>query len=566
MQNYRTSFFKRTVTPFFVLLLVILTLALSMIYVTVLERMRISAEQNGSELARKTAQQTDAYLNDMDLLSQQICRSSDILNYFYFLKSEADPSNRFDKDVLKSIDISSTLKGLLAGRISDYNITIYNEYGDLISSREYKQNRTAVSTRLAATDYNERLSRITENGGIYILPPQKNEWTRENGLFFTLMRGLKNEYSDNVCGIIEVRCNVTLLRNILGTDITGDDRVLIADKSSGSVIFPVGFDGAYDEKNGYVTADMSMAGWSIALKIPEMAAGMVSLRLISIFLLIYLVLAAFIFVISVFLGRYITRPLSELTSYVKSIESADADVNIVDNNAIDEIKELEDSFGKMLSRLNHSVIQEKKMYSLALQAQMNPHFLYNSLSVIGAAGSEAGCESVSDMCIELSDMLRYVAAYEKVTVPLKEELQHTRNYLSLMKSRYEDNFTYSIDCDEELMNMAVPKLFIQPLAENCFNHGFREKEPPWFIGIELHGDPKGWELVISDNGTGISGEEIERIRTQLENAESEMSLGNIGGLGIVNTLLRLKMTHSKRLEYEITNDNGMIIKISARDE
>ncbi|MBQ3463180.1 MAG: hypothetical protein IJH36_08735, partial [Clostridia bacterium] len=73
-----------------------------------------------------------------------------------------------------------------------------------------------------------------------------------------------------------------------------------------------------------------------------------------------------------------------------------------------------------------------------------------------------------------------------------------------MKCRYEDYFTYTIEADEELMNMAVPKLTIQPLAENCFMHGFKGKEPPWNIDIQLRGNPKKWELTIQDNGTGIS--------------------------------------------------------------
>ena len=232
-------------------------------------------------------------------------------------------------------------------------------------------------------------------------------------------------------------------------------------------------------------------------------------------------------------------------------------------DAIDEIKELEDSFEKMLERMNSSIIQEKKAYALALQAQMNPHFLYNMLAVISSAGSEAGCDSVSTMCVELSDMLRYVAAYQKVTVPLKEEILHTKNYLALMKSRYEDYFSYKIDVSDDLMNIPVPKLFIQPLAENCFIHAFKEKEPPWNIDIKMIGTKDRWELIIKDNGSGISEERIAEIKDKIDKALNERQVGNIGGLGIVNTIVRLTMTHNKNLKYDIYNDNGMEIKIVA---
>ena len=502
----------------------------------------------------------------MDLIAQQLCRQTDLVNYFYNLQSEADPKNKFDTDILRSIELSSALKRVLVDRIADYNITIYNNYGDFISSRDYAVDKKALSERLTQDYYNEMLGRIAADGGTLILPPEKNMWTNERAMFITLIRALKNEYSDNVCGVIEVRCNISLLSNIIGADITGGDKVLIIDNTQGNVIFPVTYNENFAEQIGYVTSTVDSADWTIALKVQEVVTGGVSGRLIIIFISIYLLLALFIFVITDFLGRYITRPISELTQYVKSIDTPDTEIKMVNDEAIDEVKDLEDSFQKMLSRMNKSILQEKKAYSLALQAQMNPHFLYNSLSVIGAAGSEAGADTVYDMCIELSDMLRYVAAYEKVTVPLKEEIQHTKNYLSLMKSRYEDYFTYTIDVDDELLNMAVPKLIIQPLAENCFMHGFKGKEPPWNIDIQIRGNVKKWELSIQDNGTGISEENIAKINSQLENIEEEMPIGNIGGLGVVNTITRLKMTHSKRISYEITNDNGAVIKIFAEDE
>lgn len=197
---------------------------------------------------------------------------------------------------------------------------------------------------------------------------------------------------------------------------------------------------------------------------------------------------------------------------------------------------------------------------------MNPHFLYNTLAVIGSAGEEGGCENVSDMCLKLSDMLRYVTEYETVTVPLKDEIEHTKNYLSLMKSRYEDYFSYTIDVEKDLLNMPVPKLFIQPLAENCFKHGFKEKAPPWNISIKMRGVESVWTLEIKDNGTGISDEKIESISAQISKAISEKKFNDTAGLGIANTIIRLKMTHNEKIDYSITNDNGMKIKIVSGKE
>lgn len=110
--------------------------------------------------------------------------------------------------------------------------------------------------------------------------------------------------------------------------------------------------------------------------------------------------------------------------------------------------------------------------------------------------------------------------------------------------------------------MSVPKLCIQPLAENCFKHGFKNAEPPWNVDIEMHGKLKNWELIVKDNGTGIAEECISELKSKIDSAADEMNLGEIGGIGIVNTIVRLKILHNKEVKYQIYNDNGAVIRIT----
>ncbi|MBQ3463181.1 MAG: histidine kinase [Clostridia bacterium] len=422
MGKHRSKFLKRIVTPYFIMLLIVLSAAMVFVYTVVTERIKSSALENGQQLATKTAQQTDAYLSDMDLIAQQVCNQTEIVNYFYMLDTEADSANKFDTDMLKSIELSSALKRVLVDRMATYNITIYNNYGDFISSRDYITDKRNLPELLTENDYDGKIRLIENNGGNLILPPAINKWTNERAPCITLMRELKNDYSDRPCGIIEVRCDISVFPGAIGADNAAGDNVVVTDNGSGDVIYPLDYSENFGEQKGYVTATVNMADWTVAMRVQEVVTGGVSLWLILIFVVGYLVLAAFMFVFASFIGRYITRPIAELTKYVKTVDTPDMQPKPVSGEAIDEIQELEDSFGKMMSRMNKSILQEKKAYSLALQAPQNPHFLYNSLSVRGAAGSAAGADEVYDMCIELSDMLRYVAAYEKVTVPLKEEL------------------------------------------------------------------------------------------------------------------------------------------------
>ena len=353
-----------------------------------------------------------------------------------------------------------------------------------------------------------------------LLYPSENPWTESTREFITLKKSLKNDYSDTVCGIIEVRASVDRLEQMLHTEDNAE--ILICDRSNGKIIYPTVY--TERERSEYSSAFVNNANWEIMIRTPVSNTKTNIIFILSIFVALYAILLVFVFLISRTIGKEVIKPISQLANHVCKIDAPDDKMAHINDDAIDEIKELEDSFEKMLERMNSSIIQEKKAYALALQAQMNPHFLYNMLAVISN--------------------------------PYK-------NYLALMKSRYEDYFSYKIDVSDDLMNIPVPKLFIQPLAENCFIHAFKEKEPPWNIDIKMIGTKDRWELIIKDNGSGISEERIAEIKDKIDKALNERQVGNIGGLGIVNTIVRLTMTHNKNLKYDIYNDNGMEIKIVA---
>ncbi len=555
-----SQLFKKLVRPYFILLTVIISVATVIAYYASVSRVRNETVKSLRKLAERTAKLTDTFIDELDSLAVQVNHQPKITGFFYNIQSgDNDNSNYFDTDVLNSIDISSTLKDLLAGRTGDYNILIYNDKGDYVSSHNHAVNRDKIAEYLMSGSYTETLKAIRTKGEAMVYPPSVNPWTNSGSVYITLKTELKNEYSRESCGIIEVRASLSLLDELLSDGGNGG-QVLIRNLKNGEIIYP--YEHKDEENLSYITAPLGSVGWEAEIPYRDGVSGGFRLQLILLFAVLYIILISLMLAASVIIGKHVSEPILKLAGRVREIDTPEGKLKPTEG-AIDEIKELEESFNTMLKHMNNSLQREKKAYSLALQAQMNPHFLYNSLSVIGAAGLEAGADRVYDMCIELSDMLRYVAAYEKVTVQLKEEITHTKNYLSLMKSRYEDYFEYSIYVDETLFNMPVPKLFIQPLAENCFMHGFKEKEPPWKIEITMCGTRKNWELVIRDNGSGISRERINEIYKKEQKSSLDMTVSDIGGLGIVNTVIRLKITHNSDITYEIKNDNGTVIRITS---
>lgn len=558
----KSKLLRRIAMPYFIMLTVIISISMMIVYTSFITRAEGDAAIATHRLADRTAGQMRTYIDELILLAEQVNHQPIVTNTFHELSANSVKENSFDSDILKSINVSSALNALIFKRTADYNICVYNGDGDFISSQTYLIDKAALKKSLAGMDYAAELKRIEENGGVVILPPERNVRTNSEEEYITVMTALKNDYSDTAYGIIEVRGSLKMLDAMLKPKEQEGD-IFIRDRETGKIIYPSGF--VYDESDSdYAAAAVRDMQWEAAISYSQPTGY--GIRVFIIFFIIYILLLGFLFFISHIIGISITTPIARLSRRIKDINAPDVEIDLVEEQAIDEIKDLESSFENMLERVNNSMQQEKRAYSLALQAQMNPHFLYNSLAVIGAAGAESGCESVSDMCIELSDMLRYVTAYEKINVPLKDEIAHTENYLSLMKSRYEDNFSYAMDVDGELLDMTVPKLFIQPLAENCFKHAFRDVPPPWSISIKMTGTPRRWELVIKDNGAGISEERIAEIKERIETEAQSMSLSGTGGLGIVNTIARLKMTKSKRIEYSMYNDNGMGIRIAVFDK
>lgn len=565
-KKYRRSQLITNITkPYFILVSAVLLVAMVISYSFFIANAEINAERSARSIAQSEAKLAADFIEDLEFLANQVNRQPRITGFFYELYQNRDQGNEFDHNVLKSIDISSALYGMIRDRATDYDICIFNANGDFISSQIYVIDKNAVADGLSALDFDAAVSEIRNSGGYAVFPPSANEWVTNKSKYVTVRIAMQNELAVDAVAIIEVRGRADKPDFAAPLFEIDGAKMDVRHRITGDTLYSVG---TFDTSKTALHAVEPIEGteWEVDITYSNPVTAAYILRILLIFLAILAVLFGFIFFVTYTIGRSVTRPIMKLAHRVRAINAPDEQINVVDESALDEIRDLERSFDQMLDRVNRSAMQEKKAYSLALQAQMNPHFLYNTLSIIGAAGEDAGAENVSDMCVKLSDMLRYVASYEKITVPLKEEIAHTANYLSLMKSRYEEYFSYSISVDDELLNMAVPKLLVQPLAENCFKHGFKMSPPPWNIDIRLRGTNAHWELVIRDNGVGITDERAAEIRAKIDRAIAEMTLSDIGGVGLVNTIVRLKLTHSKKVDYSITHSGGALIRITVDAE
>lgn len=237
-----------------------------------------------------------------------------------------------------------------------------------------------------------------------------------------------------------------------------------------------------------------------------------------------------------------------------------------------EMRELEDVFDKQVMELktamrNDAELRESNLRSRlnALQAQINPHFIYNTLNIISAKSMEAGNEEVIDICGKFAQMLRYSTDLRSKTATLQEEIAHVRNYLALAKARLEDRLEYTIDIPDAFSHLTLPKLSLQPIAENAISHGYQGSSGTIHITISGTVDEDGClHLLICDDGCGFGEEILSHLReefSRIEAGELTEPENTSAHIGLVNTYRRLFYFSRGTIRMRVRNDGGAVVEL-----
>lgn len=213
-----------------------------------------------------------------------------------------------------------------------------------------------------------------------------------------------------------------------------------------------------------------------------------------------------------FLSRSITRPILRLSKAISGVDKGNMG-NKVEVMSNDEIGRLSNNYNIMLDRISNLMEQiyweqkKKRQYELAaLQSQINPHFLYNTLDSIRYLALVQRSEDIFNMITALAMFYRTVLSKGENIITVKEEIDNVSYYLTIQKIRYENKFTYSLDVDKEILDSHIVKLSLQPLVENSIYHGIRPSSAPGQINIRGYIEDKNIVIIVSDNGIGMKSE------------------------------------------------------------
>lgn len=260
-------------------------------------------------------------------------------------------------------------------------------------------------------------------------------------------------------------------------------------------------------------------------------------------------LLALALVLAMFFAQRITQPIERLTTAMKKAEAGDFSVRIpVKGN--DEIQylvsrynEMEEKIEQLIEKNYKSEIRNKESEIMALNLQLNPHFLYNTLNVINLMALEEGELEISKMVISVSDMMQYTFRNKRELVRLEEELTWLKNYTYIMQQRFEGKFEVTYEIAESISEYMVPKLLFEPLVENAIIHGFKTMDFGGLVKIscDLKGDKM--ELRVVDNGQGITEERLQAVLD-----------GSAERIGVLNVKKRLTLIYGQEAGFDIQTE------------
>ena len=300
-------------------------------------------------------------------------------------------------------------------------------------------------------------------------------------------------------------------------------------------------------------------GWTIAEESPTkiiLGALNDTYWIIGSILITGLILAV---AVSVYISRRISTPLTALSDDMDKFGSPDFTPPCVARGT-QEIDHLQESFKHMSDEITSLMerIQEREKQKRALEvnflrAQINPHFLYNTLFSIRCAVEVGKNEQAAKMLSAFIDLLRSTLAVKNTTIPLSDELETTRKYLVVQKLRYGEKINYEIEMPKDTEDCMVPPLILQPLVENAIFHGLEAKSEAGTVIIESAFQGNNLLLTITDDGAGMDSETLEKVRASLH----QTVIKDAHSIGMSNVHNRIRLNYGEDYGMSIDSFQGM---------
>ena len=518
--------------------------------------------------------------SNQTIINNQIINTSKqvVSNYELYFDSAIDVSNAI-QDKIDNVDVLNNkptvrqyFDDVLAMKSEIISISLYDESGNLIVGNTNYVDDGKSNDESFQNAIDEPLINIFSAVGY-----------EDNRYAFTLSRcvGFNREASE---GVALIEFDFTkIVRLIYQSDLGENGHIVIFDRDY-EVVYSSAPDFVVEDLNAtrdlilgtsttqingqsfnlYVST-ISNTGWKVAVFTNNSQIYSVFYSFITIVAIVTFVLSIIYVWIIYMIVKQVTYPLYRLQSEMNKVR----DLNYEEKKKVyrkgnKEIVQLEDTYNEMMKRIRdlaEKIVQEqenqRKSELKALQNQINPHFLYNTLDSIIYMIDKGENQKAEEMIVALSKFFRISISKGRTIIPLKDEIEHVRNYLLIQKIRFGEHFSYYINVDQDLYQYSCLKLILQPLVENAIEHGLNDDENDGRIDINVYQDEKNIIFEIKDNGYGISEERLKTIYQSFKDDSIHE------GVGLKNVYQRVKIYYGDSADLIINSiiDEGTIIRI-----
>lgn len=560
----------------FLLLMVLVSVVY---YTTSYQNFLENRAHTSRQLSKIISSRTDQYLDSLNSIQKRILESEDILTYIF---EEAK-----EKNIILDRAFRQNIYSITGYDLDFYHMNIYNmedrtllTFGQNYDYREYKISDKAENGLIHPT--------LERNGALYLQPLGQEALycPVKDTLTVSLLRAFGRYSLTTPKAVIEIQAGYNKLESIISDMVLSygnEEEQLLIFNDKKELLYPDSFPGEELEYYASLDTDNQFLFSNPHTKKKEMVTSYTSpfLKLTTMLLTpesylssnrrLFLNASLGIFALSLLvlmlitykIAKSISSPLTQLKDRISALEldSITRETQLpTSNESFSEVEVLNKAYNRMQLRLKKSLddivaSRTLSMHSqlMALQAQMDSHFLYNTLTIISIIAEENNDPEASAMCMKLTEMLRYITEDFAKESTFRQELHHCRNYTDLMSIRFGRKIEFLYKTENSLLDVKIPRLILQPVVENCVKYSRRENTVLQ-VSICTCIEDGWWKLEIKDNGDGFTPEALSRIQERISglNRETAQTL-SIDGLGLANIYLRLKLYYDNQFIFHLEN-------------
>ncbi|NHN32360.1 cache domain-containing sensor histidine kinase [Paenibacillus agricola] len=520
------------------------------------------SREHTSQLMEQVNTNIETYISYMENISQMVFSNYDVRDY---LKNPTLSGVRDNVDLEQRI--SSQLSSVLNTRKDISSILIFDNNGGIVPYNDTELNPFADPTQQSW--YKKA---IEANGNVVISSPHVQNVIREYNWVVSLSRQL-SDVDGKRLGVLLVDLNYNVINDLCSKIKLGKKGyIFILDQEGNIVYHPQqqliysnlkqeqieqvmssqtgGFTTSEGQDSRMYTINQSIKGWKIVgvTYVDELVSNKKEIQTYIVMWGIGLIGVAIL--ISLFLSSRISRPIKQLETSMKEVEKGNFDIQVVIESR-NEIGQLSKRFNRMTTEIKELMSQnvteqelKRKSELKALQAQINPHFLYNTLDSIIWMAEGKKSEEVVLMVSALAKLFRLSISKGQEVITIANEMEHIKSYLTIQKIRYKDKLDFEIAVNPQIVSNKVLKIILQPLVENAIYHGIKNNAGVGTIRITGEIIAHRIRLQVIDNGIGMSPESVQRMFEKNDNPSSG------SGIGVSNVNQRIQLYYGA--EYGIT--------------